>query len=105
MKNRNEATALKPEQVRNDLRTLISDAEKAVGATIGEHTEEALHALRERLAAAQERFTELYADARKKVVSGAQCTNEAIHEHPYQSLGIALGVGVLLGVLVGRRMK
>ena len=35
----------------------------------------------------------------------AQCTDQAIRANPYQSLAIAAGVGILVGVLIGRRSK
>ena len=55
--------------------------------------------------AAQERFADIYEGAKKKVVAGAKYTAATIRENPYQSLAIALGVGVVLGVLIGRRTK
>ena len=51
----------------------------------------------------QERLAHVYARARKRVVAGAACTDTAIRDHPYQSLAIALGVGLIIGVLVRRR--
>ena len=33
----------------------------------------------------------------------AKKTDEAIRTHPYESIGIAFGVGILIGVLIGRR--
>ena len=30
-------------------------------------------------------------------------TEQAIHEHPFESVGMAFAVGVLVGVLIGRR--
>lgn len=105
MKNRNHATAQKPEEILNDLRTLVSEAEKMLGDTVSEHTEETVNALRERFAAAQERFSEIYDGARKKVIAGARYTDETIRENPYQSIAIAAGVGLLVGVLLGRRTK
>jgi ElaB/YqjD/DUF883 family membrane-anchored ribosome-binding protein len=36
-------------------------------------------------------------------VAGAKATDRAIREHPYQSLGVAFGAGVLIGVLIARR--
>ncbi|MBL9200173.1 MAG: DUF883 family protein, partial [Opitutaceae bacterium] len=35
----------------------------------------------------------------------AKCTDSAIREHPYQALAIALGAGLLVGVLLGRRSR
>jgi len=46
---------------------------------------------------AQERLTDLYDSAKEKVTEGARRTDEAIRAHPYESLAIALGVGVLIG--------
>ncbi len=101
--NRTSATAQTPADLLNDLRTLVADAEKMVANSIGEHSDEAMGALRERFSAAQEKCSELFAGAREQVVAGARYTDQTIRTNPYQSLGVALGVGVLLGVLIGRR--
>jgi ElaB/YqjD/DUF883 family membrane-anchored ribosome-binding protein len=61
--------------------------------------------LRSRFAAAQERCADAYAGARKKVIAGAKYTDETIRANPYQSLAIAAGLGLLIGVLLGRRSK
>jgi ElaB/YqjD/DUF883 family membrane-anchored ribosome-binding protein len=106
MKNhRTPATAQTPTDLLNDLRTLVTDAEKMATASISERSDEAMGALRERFASAQERCTEIFEGAREKVVAGARYTDESIRANPYQSVGIALGVGVLLGVLIGRRSQ
>ncbi len=105
MKNNTEATAHSPEDLLNDLRALVTEAEKMMGSSVTEHSSDAVGALRARFDAAQERLGELYAGARQKVVAGAKCTDAAIRANPYQALAIAAGVGLLVGVLVGRRTK
>jgi len=40
---------------------------------------------------------------RDQAVDYAKVADEVLHEHPYKALGIALGVGALLGYLVSRR--
>ena len=105
MKNNHESTAQTPKELLNDLHTLVAEAEKMMGDSLSEHTADAVTALRERFDAAQERFAEVYAGARKKVVAGAKCTDAAIRANPYQSLAIAAGVGLLAGVLLSRRSK
>jgi ElaB/YqjD/DUF883 family membrane-anchored ribosome-binding protein len=102
MKADNEATAQTPTELLNDLRALISEAEKMAADSISEHTADAINALRARYDAAQERLSEFYDDARAKVRAGAQCTDQAIRAHPYQSLAIAAGVGVCVGILLNR---
>lgn len=106
MKNNNvTTTAQTPKELLNDLHTLVQEAEKMMGDSISEHTADAVGALRVRFDAAQERLGELYEGARRKVVAGAKCTDTAIRENPYQAMAIAAGVGLLLGVLLGRRSK
>lgn len=51
----------------------------------------------------EERLGEVYASAKKNISAGAQHTDEAIRANPYQSMAIAVGVGLLIGVLIGRR--
>ncbi len=99
----NRHSAQSPKDILNDLHALVAEAEKMVGDNLTEHTEEAVSSLRERFAAAQERFSDIYAGAKQRVIAGAKCTDEAIRANPYQSLAIAAGVGLLVGVLVGRR--
>ena len=104
MKTNNES-AQTPKELLNDLQTLVAEAEKMMGDSLSEHTEDAVSALRSRFDAAHERLGELCATAKQKVVAGAKCTDQAIRANPYQSLAIAAGVGLLVGVLVGRRTK
>src|SRR5882672_7529085 len=86
----------------NDMGTLAEDARALMAATAdvaGEKVGEA----RKRLAAALESGKELYGRARDKAVECAKATDQAVREHPYQAIGIALGVGALVGYLVARR--
>ena len=38
----------------------------------------------------------------EKTVQAAKATDTAVREHPYQAIGIAFGLGVLVGVLAAR---
>ena len=103
MKNNKDTTAQSPKDLLNDLHALVVEAEKMMSESVGEHTNDAVATLRTRFDAAQERFGDLYAGARKRVVAGAKYTDETIRANPYQSIAIAAGIGLLLGVLVGRQ--
>ena len=86
----------------NDMGQLAEDARALMTATAdvaGEKVSEA----RKRLAAALDHGKEIYGRVREKAVEGAKAADEAVHEHPYQAIGIALGVGAILGYLVARR--
>ena len=39
----------------------------------------------------------------EKTAASARATDRTIRQHPYESIGIAFGVGVLIGVLINRR--
>jgi ElaB/YqjD/DUF883 family membrane-anchored ribosome-binding protein len=39
----------------------------------------------------------------EKTTEGARATDRTIRQHPYESIGIAFGVGLLIGVLINRR--
>lgn len=104
MKNNQDATPT-PKDLLHDLQALVVEAETMMAGALTEQSAEALTNLRARFNAAQERFTELYTQARQKVIAGAKCTDVAIRENPYQSLAVALGVGVVVGLVVGRRSR
>jgi ElaB/YqjD/DUF883 family membrane-anchored ribosome-binding protein len=58
---------------------------------------------RRRLAAALDSGKRIFGRVKEKAVEGAKATDEVVHEHPYQAIGIALGVGALIGFLAARR--
>lgn len=107
MKTESNRMTQTPEDLLNDLRGLVTEAERLLGqapqAQGACNCESSMAALRERFETAQERLGELYAGAKRKVVAGAKYTDGAIRENPYQSLAIALGIGLVAGVLIGRR--
>lgn len=37
--------------------------------------------------------------AKKRAMAGAKTTDEAVRQHPYQTIGIVFGLGVLVGLL------
>jgi ElaB/YqjD/DUF883 family membrane-anchored ribosome-binding protein len=104
MKN-NQEIAHTPKELLAELQALVAEAETMMADSVAEHSSDAIEALRARFLAAQERFAAIYETTKKKVVAGAKCTDAAIRENPYQALALAAGVGLLVGVLLGRRGK
>jgi ElaB/YqjD/DUF883 family membrane-anchored ribosome-binding protein len=72
---------------------------KATAGAVGEKAS----AIRDRLSDALETAKDNCRELQEKAIESAEATDKVIRKHPYQSLGIAFGVGVLIGVLVGRR--
>ncbi len=90
------------EKVKEDLRTLVHDAEDLLKATAGDMSEKAKEA-RSRLNAALDRAKETCRRLEEKTVAAAKATDKVIREHPYESIGVAFAAGLLIGVLVARR--
>ena len=95
-------TGLPTEKVKEDLRTLARDAEALLKATAGDVSEKAKEA-RSRLTAALERAKATCAQLEERTLAAAKATDKVIRSHPYESLGVAFGVGLLIGVLVARK--
>jgi len=93
----------KPTQViSHDLGTLAEDVRALMHATAdvgGDKVSEA----RQRLAAALDSGQTILGRAKAKMFEGGRATDVAVHEHPYHTLGIALGVVAVIGYLVARR--
>ena len=90
------------EKLLEDLKAVVSDGEELLRAGVQDLGERGL-AARERLAAALEVARQTRRRLQERAVVSAQATDRLIREYPYQSLGIAFGVGMLFGILVNRR--
>ena len=90
------------EKLGTDLKELSRDAEATAG-----QTGEKMSALRQRLSSAIESAKATYGKVEEKTIAGAKAADKTIRSHPYESIGIAAGVafglGLLIGVLAGRK--
>lgn len=96
MKNTKSITHASREHV-NDLKAHADEA--------GHSATEVLDELRERVSVAQDRLADFYVGAKKQAVASAKRTDTFVRDYPYQSLAIILGIGLLAGVLIGRRTR
>lgn len=99
-------SALARERVMDDLQTLTRDAEDLLKATAGDVSDKAKEA-RSRVAAALERAKTTCTHLQEQTVATAKAAakkaDTVIRDHPYESIGLAFGVGLLIGVLVARK--
>ena len=86
----------------DDIETL-TDAARALLAATADAAGENVGEARKRLAAALERGKDIYGRVCEKAVEGAKVTDEAVHKHPYQAMGVALAAGALIGYVLARR--
>lgn len=77
----------------------------AMLAATAEATEHAVVEARNRLKAALDATSETCARVKEKAIEGAKATDKVIRANPYQAIGIAFGVGALLGFLLSRRSR
>lgn len=106
MSNANSATVDSQEQLVNDIKSVISEAEEMLGVTAdqaGEKIANLRARVETRLRDAKLRLIEAEALLVAKTKAAAQATDAYVHESPWTAVGIAAGVGVLVGLIIGRR--
>ena len=99
-----ETTELKDatQRLMEDLRQVVRDGEDVLRAGAGELSQRSAGA-REQLAEAIQSARQMLGQLQQKTIEGAKATDKVVREHPYQAMGIAFGVGLLLGLLIRRR--
>jgi ElaB/YqjD/DUF883 family membrane-anchored ribosome-binding protein len=94
------------EKLVTDIKAVITDAEEILKAT-ADQTGEKIAGLRtrvqERLHAARIRLADAEAVLVARTRAAAQATDVYVHENPWKAVGVAAGVGFLVGFILGRR--
>jgi len=96
------ASEINTDRLVSDLKTVTRDAEELLKTVSGDRGNGS-NELRMRLSSAIESAKATYHRLEEKAVAGAKATDKAIRSHPYESLGVAFGMGLLVGFLVGRK--
>ena len=97
--NANEAST---GELLTDLKRVVRDSEEVLKDSAGAVGDKA-HELRERLAQTLESAKATCRRLEDKAIEGAKATDKVIRTHPYESIGVAFGIGLLIGVLVTRK--
>ena len=85
-----------------DLESLAEDAKTLLAATADVAEEKVVEA-RERLAEALDQGKATWVRVQDRAIESVKATDQTIRTHPYQAIGVAFGVGALLGVIFSRR--
>lgn len=100
------AVDLSKEQLVRDFKVLVADTEALLKATAGQSSE-AVAAVRAKigdsLAVAKVKMAEAEQLALEKAKAAATATDAYVHEHPWHAVGAAAGIGLVIGLLIGRR--
>ncbi|MBA4176908.1 MAG: DUF883 domain-containing protein [Leptothrix sp. (in: Bacteria)] len=102
----NTMTDMHRDKLVTDLRHVIHDAEELLKLSAGEVGTEAVatrERVRARLLQAKDSLMELQENAIERAKAAGRKADNYVHEHPWPSIGVAAGVGVLVGLLIGRR--
>lgn len=94
------------DQLIHDFKALAQEAERLLAESNdmgGTALDDAQRKLRAQLNEARHRLAELEALTREKAREAARATDDYVHENPWQSMAIAGGVGVVVGLLLGSR--
>jgi ElaB/YqjD/DUF883 family membrane-anchored ribosome-binding protein len=92
--------------VRNDMRTLVKDAQelfREASSATGEKAEEMRAKGLVLLDRAMEKAQEVQTVAIEKGKAAAQGTDEFVQEHPWKAVAISAGIGMLVGMLISRK--
>jgi ElaB/YqjD/DUF883 family membrane-anchored ribosome-binding protein len=99
-------TDMSKEKLVADVKVLVADTEDLLRATASQAGEKAAVA-RERIQATLSATKAKVIDAERalleKTKQAARATDDYVHDNPWQAVGVAAGVGFLLGLLIGRR--
>ena len=102
----NDMTVAQKDKLMADLRVVISDAEDLLrlGAEqTGVAAIEWRSRVEARLAKAKASLVTLQETAVEKVKAAGHAADDFVHDSPWQAVGAAAGVGLLIGLLIGRR--
>ena len=89
-----------------DMRVVISDAEDLLRATAnqaGEKIAVARERIQDSIHQAKVKLAEAEALVTERARQAARYTDEYVHENPWRAIGIAAGIGLLLGLIISRR--
>jgi ElaB/YqjD/DUF883 family membrane-anchored ribosome-binding protein len=101
-----ESAEVTKEHLINDFKAVVADAEALLKATAGQGGE-SMASMRSKveasLATAKAKMSDAEAELVARTKVAAKATDEYVHVHPWQAIGIAASVGMVIGLLIGRR--
>jgi Uncharacterized conserved protein len=94
-------TSAPHESTIDEIKALLAEAENVI-ASSGDAASEEIASLKERLRSALDRSRDVAQKGMQMAKERAAQADEAIQTHPYVAIGIAAGVGLLVGALLSR---
>jgi len=101
-----DMTSVQKDKLMGDLRVVITDAEELLRMTAdqaGESAADIRSRVQTRMNQAKADLLHLQEAAVAKAKAAGHATDEFVHENPWKSIGVAAGIGLVMGLLVSRR--
>jgi|SRR5690242_90702 ElaB/YqjD/DUF883 family membrane-anchored ribosome-binding protein len=101
-----EMTQVTKDKLVADFKVVVADAEELLRATAGQAGDKLVEArgrIQDHLASAKASLAEAQAVVIDKAKAVGNSADDYVHDNPWRSVGIAAGVGLLVGLLIGRR--
>jgi len=100
------ANEVSKQKLVQDFKLVIADAEELLRATAtqaGEKVAAARERIQDRLHTAKIKLAEAEEAVLIHTREAARVTDQFVHDKPWYAVGIAAGVGLIIGLLIGRR--
>ena len=101
-----ETADVNKEKLIADFKVVVADTEELLRATASQAGDKAADLrvkIQSRLADAKIRLAEAEAALVDKAKLVGRATDDYVNDNPWRSVGIAAGVGLIIGLLIGRR--
>ena len=101
-----DLTTAQRDKVMADLRVVVADAEELLKLTandVGEGTATLRARLQERLSQSKHSLMDMQANATERAKAAGHVADDYVHEHPWKSVAVGASVGMIIGMLIGRR--
>ncbi len=102
----NDFSTSNKEKLVSDMKVVVSDAEEILRATAGvagEKVGELRERIIDRLRDAKMRIADAEEMLLDRTKAAARATDDYVNDNPWRAVGIAAGIGLLLGIIIGRR--
>ncbi|MBI5898046.1 MAG: DUF883 domain-containing protein [Rhodocyclales bacterium] len=101
-----EMSEVSREKLIADVRLVIADSEELLRATAGQAGDkiaEIRARTADRIAAAKIKLAEAETVVVDKAKQVGRAADDYVHDNPWRSVGVAAGIGLIAGLLIGRR--
>jgi len=102
----NDMTGVTKDKLVADFRLVVADAEELLRLTAnqaGDKATELRARVQDHLVTAKQKLADAELAVRDNAKAMARVTDDYVRDNPWRAVGVAAGVGLFIGLLIGRR--